>query len=473
MRTRIFSSFLPSAGTVSKEGAIGLPPLASQTVLLTGAAGGLGVLLARRVLDAGARHVVLWDNDEPALRKLCTALIKQGCRVTLFERHIASAKPRSKHNCKDSNGTRPTHKHVPCVKICGTAGDIEIAPGTVPTTASDCVVITNDNDETNADDDDDVFASPKSADAYYPAVPAAFPEPVVPKNDVFVTAFVVDVADSSALAAAWRALPLATTPAFTTTAAKVDVAAAAASVSVIAAAAALGQDSVALPHVIISNAGRVTTGPAWSKANPALSTPLDATNTQPQMSEWERTLAVNAFAPMKLLSLMYSTYAQDYRQHASHHYLASNTNNTNAITKASVLMNKSPNIELDNANANVASANAVSSTNEQKIWAPWPQFQFIAVSSASASSYAAGLSDYVASKAALTHAMRAHRLDSLKETSSTLSSSKDVNVCGGVSKSKGVLRFLEWVYGATPLACVVPPPRWLQQLAQQQHHQQQ
>jgi hypothetical protein len=74
----------------------------------------------------------------------------------------------------------------------------------------------------------------------------------------------------------------------------------------------------------------------------------------------------------------------------------------------------------------------------------------VAVSSASAASYAAGLSDYVASKAALTHALRSLRLDALKAA------------CAGTSGGTGrVCRVLRWLYQRSPLSCVVSPPRWL------------
>lgn len=56
----------------------------NKTVLITGGASGIGDLLARRLRDEGAAHVVIWDIDEPALDRVVNDLSGPACRVSGF-----------------------------------------------------------------------------------------------------------------------------------------------------------------------------------------------------------------------------------------------------------------------------------------------------------------------------------------------------------------------------------------------------
>ncbi|WP_183501233.1 SDR family NAD(P)-dependent oxidoreductase [Microbacterium invictum] len=56
-------------------------PVAGATVLITGAARGMGALYARRALAAGARALALWDIDQAALDEQVTELRASGADV--------------------------------------------------------------------------------------------------------------------------------------------------------------------------------------------------------------------------------------------------------------------------------------------------------------------------------------------------------------------------------------------------------
>jgi all-trans-retinol dehydrogenase (NAD+) len=56
---------------------------AGRTVLVTGAASGIGRLMAREIAAAGA-HVVLWDLDEQALTAFGRELAERGLRATTY-----------------------------------------------------------------------------------------------------------------------------------------------------------------------------------------------------------------------------------------------------------------------------------------------------------------------------------------------------------------------------------------------------
>lgn len=55
--------------------------LEGATVVITGAARGMGALHARRAVAEGARAVALWDVDQPLVDALAEELVSPGCRV--------------------------------------------------------------------------------------------------------------------------------------------------------------------------------------------------------------------------------------------------------------------------------------------------------------------------------------------------------------------------------------------------------
>jgi hypothetical protein len=61
----------------------------NKSVLITGGASGLGCLLARRLRDEGAAHVVIWDIDAPALTRVVNELSGPGSRVSGWRVDVA------------------------------------------------------------------------------------------------------------------------------------------------------------------------------------------------------------------------------------------------------------------------------------------------------------------------------------------------------------------------------------------------
>lgn len=60
------------------------------TIVITGAARGMGVLYARRAIAEGAKAVALWDIDFPRAAALVTELRSPDCDVRAFEVNLAS-----------------------------------------------------------------------------------------------------------------------------------------------------------------------------------------------------------------------------------------------------------------------------------------------------------------------------------------------------------------------------------------------
>lgn len=61
------------------------PVIAGSTVLITGAAHGMGALYARRAAREGAAAIALWDRDAPAMAALADELKETGVRVRVEE----------------------------------------------------------------------------------------------------------------------------------------------------------------------------------------------------------------------------------------------------------------------------------------------------------------------------------------------------------------------------------------------------
>ncbi|PJJ65431.1 SDR family NAD(P)-dependent oxidoreductase [Compostimonas suwonensis] len=62
--------------------------VAGATVLITGAAMGMGRLYAERAVREGARHVILWDHDRPALAATLAELRAAASGATAVHSHI-------------------------------------------------------------------------------------------------------------------------------------------------------------------------------------------------------------------------------------------------------------------------------------------------------------------------------------------------------------------------------------------------
>ena len=60
-----------------------------KTVLITGGASGIGGLLGRKLLAAGAKQLVIWDIQEEAMNRVANDLTAQGHWVTTFEVDVA------------------------------------------------------------------------------------------------------------------------------------------------------------------------------------------------------------------------------------------------------------------------------------------------------------------------------------------------------------------------------------------------
>ena len=63
--------------------------LPGATVLITGAARGMGAIYARKAADAGATGIALWDVDEAAAQQLAAELARPGLTVQAFAVDIA------------------------------------------------------------------------------------------------------------------------------------------------------------------------------------------------------------------------------------------------------------------------------------------------------------------------------------------------------------------------------------------------
>ncbi|GAA3858633.1 SDR family NAD(P)-dependent oxidoreductase [Tessaracoccus defluvii] len=59
-------------------------PIAGATVLVTGAARGMGELYARRAASEGAAAIALWDVDVEAAREVAEQLGREGCAVRTY-----------------------------------------------------------------------------------------------------------------------------------------------------------------------------------------------------------------------------------------------------------------------------------------------------------------------------------------------------------------------------------------------------
>ncbi|WP_224763543.1 SDR family NAD(P)-dependent oxidoreductase [Salinibacterium sp. ZJ70] len=58
--------------------------LAGATVLITGAARGMGAIYARKAADGGAAGIALWDVDEKLASELAAELTRPGLRIEVF-----------------------------------------------------------------------------------------------------------------------------------------------------------------------------------------------------------------------------------------------------------------------------------------------------------------------------------------------------------------------------------------------------
>lgn len=58
--------------------------LAGATVLITGAARGMGAIYARKAADGGAAGIALWDVDEKLASELAAELARPGLRIEVF-----------------------------------------------------------------------------------------------------------------------------------------------------------------------------------------------------------------------------------------------------------------------------------------------------------------------------------------------------------------------------------------------------
>src|SRR5687768_3545011 len=58
--------------------------IAGCTALITGGASGIGYLTAKRLLEEGASHLVVWDVQDDALQRVTGELAGKGRRVTGF-----------------------------------------------------------------------------------------------------------------------------------------------------------------------------------------------------------------------------------------------------------------------------------------------------------------------------------------------------------------------------------------------------
>ncbi len=65
-------------------------PVRDATVLITGAARGMGALYARRAVGAGARAVALWDIDGDAGKTLAADLARSGVQVVPYRVDVSS-----------------------------------------------------------------------------------------------------------------------------------------------------------------------------------------------------------------------------------------------------------------------------------------------------------------------------------------------------------------------------------------------
>lgn len=62
-----------------------------KTVLVTGGASGIGLLMGRKLLDEGAYHLVIWDIQDAAMNRVASELTAQGHRVSGF--HVDVSDP--------------------------------------------------------------------------------------------------------------------------------------------------------------------------------------------------------------------------------------------------------------------------------------------------------------------------------------------------------------------------------------------
>jgi all-trans-retinol dehydrogenase (NAD+) len=60
-----------------------------RTALITGGASGIGYLMGRELLQAGAKRLVIWDIQEDALQKVVTEFTGQGFQVAGFKVNVA------------------------------------------------------------------------------------------------------------------------------------------------------------------------------------------------------------------------------------------------------------------------------------------------------------------------------------------------------------------------------------------------
>lgn len=58
--------------------------IAGSTALITGGASGIGYLTGKLLLEQGAAHLVIWDVQEEAMRRVVSELASRGHRVTGF-----------------------------------------------------------------------------------------------------------------------------------------------------------------------------------------------------------------------------------------------------------------------------------------------------------------------------------------------------------------------------------------------------
>ncbi|MBD3689701.1 SDR family oxidoreductase [Nanchangia anserum] len=66
-------------------------PLAGRRVLVTGAASGIGEIMAREAARRGASHVVIWDRDEHGAERVARTITARGHRACAWEVDLTDA----------------------------------------------------------------------------------------------------------------------------------------------------------------------------------------------------------------------------------------------------------------------------------------------------------------------------------------------------------------------------------------------
>ncbi len=62
----------------------------NKTILITGAASGIGLLMGEKALKRGAKHLIMWDINKQALKELSQKLIDQGYSVSTYAVDVSS-----------------------------------------------------------------------------------------------------------------------------------------------------------------------------------------------------------------------------------------------------------------------------------------------------------------------------------------------------------------------------------------------